>query len=137
MTDAVCLRDIAEHMKAPALLPVLAPWWFCPALAYWSGQPAVAGTSHESLPGIVDGARFYMSENPGEAEEIVRARGIRRVVAYDPERVLETAATVLGRHASERDLATVLYEAPHSVPRFLTVEYANRAFKLFDVQPAK
>ena len=30
-------------------------------LAYWSGQPAVAGSSHESLGGIVESARFFLT----------------------------------------------------------------------------
>ncbi len=133
--DAVCLRDIAAHLQGPARLPVLAPWWFCPALAYWSGQPAVAGSSHESLPGIVDTARFYLSENPADARAILRARGVRRVVAYDPGRELDTAATLLGAPATDAALGAALYERPHSPPSFLTIDYENRAFKLYRVEP--
>ena len=35
----------------PPATTILAPWWLSPPLAYWSGQPAVAGSSHEALPG--------------------------------------------------------------------------------------
>jgi len=131
VSDARDLRDIAGHIKGP----VLAPWWCCPALAYWSGQPAIAGSSHESLPGIVDTARFYLSQDRVEVLSILRARGVRWVVAYDSQRVLETSATLLGRSASERDLGAFLYERPSSAPGFLSFEYANRAFKLFRVEP--
>jgi len=137
LIDAVCLRDIAGHIESTETLPVLAPWWFCPALAYWSGQPAVAGSSHESLPGIVDTARFYIAQNPAAALAILRARGVRRVVIYDPERVLETSSTLLGQPAAEDALGAVLYERPHSPPSFLTIDYANRAFKLFRVEPVR
>ena len=87
--DAMALRRRAEYLKNGQSLPVLAPWWDCPALAYWSGQPAVAGTSHESMPGIVDTARFYITTDYEDAEKILRARGVQRVVAYDSDRVLQ------------------------------------------------
>ena len=36
--DAVLLRDAAERLRTDERLPVLAPWWLCPALVYWSGN---------------------------------------------------------------------------------------------------
>lgn len=53
--ENAALYNVAMYLRAEnRQLPVMAPWWFSPALAYWSGQPCVAGSSHESLPGIVD-----------------------------------------------------------------------------------
>src|SRR5207253_11488916 len=57
--EAVQLRDLATSLPSPEVRPFLAPWWLSPSLCYWSGQPSVAGSSHESLPGIVDSARFF------------------------------------------------------------------------------
>ena len=115
--------------------PVCAPWWQCPAIAYWSGQPAVAGTSHEGMPGIVDTARFYITTNYADAEKILRARGVKRVIAYDSDRVLQDAS----RHywMSEPMTRTsrsrrCFYRAPHSAPPFLKFDIANQEFKIFN-----
>jgi hypothetical protein len=135
--DAAILRDTAEHLKSGETLPVLAPWWFSPALAYWSGQPGVCGSSHESLPGIVDSAQFYVTSDPDEALKILRAHGVKRVIAYDPERVLQKLAVLVDKPASESSMAAVLYERPHSAPDFLKFEYAHPrypAFKIFKVE---
>ncbi len=132
--DDICLRDIANHLKAPGKMPVLAPWWFCPALAYWSEQPAVAGSSHESLPGIVDTARFYLTRDPEGALALVRSHGVKWVVAYDPQRVLDTSTTLLGATASPESLANRLYDRPSSAAPFLAFDYANPSFKLFRVR---
>jgi len=134
--DEILLRDAAEHLKSTEKLPLLAPWWFSPALAYWSGQPAVAGSSHEGMAGIVDTARFYLTNDPEEGRRILQAHGVKRVIAYDPGRVLETSATLLGRDAPEHSMAEILFERPHSPPEFLEFEYArqsNPAFKIFKV----
>jgi hypothetical protein len=132
--DAVLLRDAAEKLRGDERRPILAPWWLSPALVYWSGQPAVGGSSHESLPGTVDTARFYLAESPAEARAILRERGVQSVVAYDSGRVVQTSATLLGRSASESPLAAMLYASPHSAPDFLKLEYANQSFKIFKVE---
>jgi len=134
--DEILLRDAAEHLKSTEQLPLLAPWWFAPALAYWSGQPAVAGSSHEGMAGIVDTARFYLTNNAGYARNILLAHGVKRVIAYDSSRVLQTSSILLGQEAVEHSMAEILYEQPHSAPDFLELEYAhqsNPAFKIFKV----
>ena len=74
--DIKALRVVSEYLKTSESLPVLAPWWFCPEIAYWSGQPGVAGTSHESMPGIVDTGRFLHHQGfRGGRENCARARG--------------------------------------------------------------
>lgn len=132
--DKVLLRDAAEHLKSDKQLAVLAPWWFSPPLAYWSGQPAVCGTSHESLPGIVDAARFFMASDPDVARKILQSRKVSLVVAYDTERVLHTSSTLLGQQVPEMSMAKILYERPHSTPEFLKFEYRNSAFKVFSTE---
>jgi hypothetical protein len=76
--------------------PFLAVWWLSPALAYWSGQPAVAGSGHEGIQGIVDSARFFLSTDPLLAREILRMRRVRTVVASDSARAVENASQILG-----------------------------------------
>ncbi len=129
--EAAALRDIADHLRSAETLPILAPWWLSPPLAYWSGQPALAGSSHESLPGILDSARFYATTDPAAGRVLLQERGVRRVVVCDPDRILETIAPLVPVTSPEAALATRLYRAPRSAPNFLQEEYANAVFKVF------
>ena len=49
----------AGRLRSQETQPLLAPWGLSPSISYWSGQPAVAGSSHESLSGIAASARFF------------------------------------------------------------------------------
>lgn len=130
--DAFWLRDAAEHLEGEGA--ILAPWWLSPALVYWSGKPALAGSSHESLPGSVETARFYLSETPLEAATVLRERKVSFVLADDPDRVLSTSAGLLGRIKPASALATILYEQPRLAPPFLALAHVNPVFKLFKVE---
>ena len=143
--DTLLLRETAEFIgrasseptPPPAARGILAPWWQCPALVYWSGQPAVAGSSHESLPGTVDTARFYLETDARAAADLLRDRQVRWVVAYEPERVLEgTAAPLLGRPVLPRCLGNLLYRRPELAPAFLRLAMVNPYFKVYEVLPA-
>ena len=57
--EAMQWRELANQLQSKSTQPFLAPWWLSPSISYWSGQPAVAGSSHESLGGIVESARFF------------------------------------------------------------------------------
>ena len=145
-TDASLLREAAMFIQQntastpastddPPPAGILAPWWLSPALAYWSGQPALAGSSHESLPGTVDVARFYTTADPSAAAAILRRRRVRWVVAYEPDRVLRTAAPLLGlTKISTRALGFVLYQRPDAAPAFLRLSMVNPYFKIYEVQ---
>jgi hypothetical protein len=97
--EAVRLREVAETMRSADRRPFLAPWWLSPALAYWSGQPGVAGSSHQSLPGIVASARFFLAPDAPEAERIVRGLGVKWIVTDDPDRLTSTSRALLDRPA--------------------------------------
>jgi hypothetical protein len=131
--EAVELRELSVGMMSAERLPFLAPWWQSPAIAYWSGQPGVAGSSHESLPGIADTARFYLETDPNAAGEILKRRGVRRVVAYDAERVETTSALILGRVASGDCMAKVLDYRATQAPPFLQLSLQNGTAKIFEV----
>ncbi len=105
--------------------------WQSPALAYWSGQPCVAGSSHESLPGTVDASRFYLSYGETGAEEILARRRVACVIAYEPERVNAVAAAILGKTPGEGSMGEYLFRRPHSPPAFLSLAYSNNAFRVF------
>ncbi|MEI6351050.1 MAG: hypothetical protein WCP06_08085 [Verrucomicrobiota bacterium] len=132
--DALALFDVAQQLRGAHRLPVLAPWWQSPALAYWSGQPCVAGSSHESLSGTVASARFFLSTDPTAAADVLIQRKVACVVAYDPTRVLTTSNTILHPSAPLKDpegtMAYLLY-THREVPPFLKFAYSNAAFRVF------
>ncbi len=123
------LRAIASQINAP----FLAPWWFSPALSYWSRQPAVAGSSHESIDGIRDCAKFYAITEPDGATAICARRKVEWIVSYDAERVAENAARLLDSPISPSALCYVLDRAPSRVPRFLHLQRQTARFKLYRV----
>ena len=118
--ELVQLRALAAHLRGPERAPFLAPWWLSPSLAYWSGQPGVAGSSHESLPGIVDGARFSLAATPDEAAPILEAHGVRWVIVDEVRRQVSNAATVLGRALPAGEpFAVLLAQHPAQAPAWL------------------
>ncbi len=132
--DYKLLRHAAQALAEAPRAGVIAPWWLCPPLSYWSGQPCVAGSSHESLPGIVDTARFYLAANESEAREILDRRKVGYVVAYEPSRVLATASTLLDEPARRDSLGMILYATPILAPSWLKPIYSNPYFKIYEVQ---
>jgi hypothetical protein len=130
--DASLLRETSQALISPQRTIVLAPWWLSPALAYWSGQRCVSGSSHQSLPGTVDSSRFYLSASPQEARDILRKRSVNYVIAYEPARVISNSAQVLGRPPPERPMAETLYNDPGAAPSFLHLVYENKFFKVFE-----
>jgi hypothetical protein len=132
--DYAELRALAKNLAARPPGIVLAPWWLSPPLAYWSGHPCVAGSSHESLPGIVDAVRFYFATDTAPAREIAARRDIRYVVAYEPDRVLGTAATLLDAPIPRGSLGEILYRIPSLAPSWLALVDASAFFKLYEVR---
>ena len=98
--DASRLREIAEAMRGARREPFLAAWWLSPALAYWSGQPGVAGSSHESLPGIAAAARFFLAPDAASAEQMARDLRVRWAITDDPDRLLPASRELLGEPPS-------------------------------------
>ena len=119
-------RRVATFMREPGAF--LAPWWASPQIAYWSGQPGVSGTSHQSLAGILDSARFFLTENPAEAATILRERRVRYVLLDDLSHtstnlsellMVSNSAKILERKAPPEPFAKVLAESPRQAPPFL------------------
>ena len=143
--DAVLLREAGDFIRRataespstddPPATTILAPWWLSPPLAYWSGQPAIAGSSHEALPGTVDVARFFMATDARQAAAILARRRVRWVVAYEPSRVQSTSADLLGLiPPPPRFMDLVLYEHPPFAPRYLRLAMVNPYFKIYEVR---
>ncbi len=132
--EAVEWRAVAESLPHDRVAPLLAPWWLSPSAAYWSGQPAVAGSSHESLPGIEASARFFLATEPAAARQILREHRVTWVLAYDADRVAENSAALLAVPIPSRALCFTLDRAPRSVPNFLALAGQNNAAKLYQVR---
>jgi hypothetical protein len=110
-------REVAEQMRGPERKPFLAAWWVSPQIAYWSGQPGVAGTSHQSLPGIVDTARFLLAPTPDEAAPILKARGVRWIVLDDAPIVnARTANQETEEYSAVNNAANILSQPLPSAP---------------------
>jgi hypothetical protein len=117
--ELVALRDLSEKAIGKNGGAFLASWWLSPAIAYWSHQPGVAGTSHESLSGIVDSARFFLSSDSAVAAAVLRQRRVRWVIADDDSHEIETSRMLLGVKPPEKPLATTLADHPEDAPPFL------------------
>ncbi|PYJ70546.1 MAG: hypothetical protein DME76_05150 [Verrucomicrobia bacterium] len=131
--EAVQLRDLARNLQSPEAHPFLAPWWLSPAIAYWSGQPGIAGSSHESFKGIEDTARFFLSEDLQKARKILQNHRVTWVFAYDAERVAQNSAAVLNEPVPPHPLCRVLDRTPSQAPAFLIFSAQNAVCKLYRV----
>jgi len=131
--ESVQIRDLALSLRSPEVHPFLAPWWLSPSIAYWSGQPGVAGSSHESLIGIEDSARFFLSEDLQKAREILEERHVAWVFAYDSDRVAQNSAAILNEPVPRQPLGRVLDRTPSQAPTFLVFSAQNQTCKLYRV----
>ena len=131
--ESAQIRDLALSLRSPEVHPFLAPWWLSPSIAYWSGQPGVAGSSHESLNGIEDSARFFLSEDLQKAREILEKRGVAWVFSYDSDRVAQNSAAILNEPRPLQPLCRVLDRTPSHSPPFLIFSAQNPTCKLYGV----
>jgi hypothetical protein len=58
-TESKQLRQLALTIRSPQTQPFLAPWWLSPSISYWSGQPGIAGSSHEALEARLRVGSFF------------------------------------------------------------------------------
>jgi hypothetical protein len=131
--ESVQLRDLAVSLRSPELRPFLAPWWLSPEIAYWSGQPGVAGSSHESLPGIEDSARFFVSQDWGTVRKLLGNHKVAWVIAYDSERAAQNSAEILGIAVPQQSICFVLDKTATRAPPFLVLSAQNGVAKLYRV----
>ena len=109
----------------------IAPWWFSPALSYWSRHAGVGGSSHESIEGIVETARFLETPIAKEAMQIIDRHNVTWIVSYDADRVSQNSAQILGNPVPKNALCYLLDRRPSEVPTFLRLIAQTGHFKLF------
>jgi len=129
--ELVQLRDLALSLRLSEIRPFLAPWWLSPSIAYWSGQPGIAGSSHESLDGIADSARFFLCDDWQKARQILENHQTAWVIAYNSERVAQNSAAILSQAAPTHPLCRVLDRTPGQMPPFLIFAAQNGTCKLY------
>ncbi len=132
--EGVLLHEAAQAVPHGAV--VLAPWWITPALVYWSEGRGVAGTSHQSLPGTVDTARFFLAVDGSEARSLLQGRGVKVVVTDEPSRVVETSSRLLGVPVPPAASMAVLLARRHRAPDFLQLVFANPYYRVYEVRDA-
>jgi hypothetical protein len=131
--ESAQIHDLALTLRSAEMHPFLAPWWLSPSIAYWSGQPGIAGSSHESLSGIEDSARFFLSEDLQNARDILEKRRVWWVFAYDSDRVAQNSAAILNEPCPLRPVCRVLDRTPSQAPSFLIFSAQNSTCKLYGV----
>jgi hypothetical protein len=134
-SEKVQLRALASEIRSEKTEAFLGPWWLSPSIVYWSGQPAMAGSSHESLPGTLDSARFFLATDPLQARELLQKHRIAWVFAYDANRVLENSGAIVNKNkkTAGAPLGLVLDRNPSRAPPFLGLVAQSRAGKLYRV----
>jgi len=130
-SELVQLRDMAISLRSSEIRPFLAPWWLSPSIAYWSGQPGIGGSSHESLDGIADSARFFLCDDWQTARQILGNHRTAWVIAYNSERVAQNSAEILNQAAPTHSLCRLLDRTPSQVPPFLILAEQNGTCKLY------
>jgi hypothetical protein len=131
--ESVQLHDLALVLQSSERRPFLAQWWLSPAIAYWSGQPGVAGSSHESVRGIGESARFFISEDWETARKILEDHKVAWVLVYDSERAAQNSAQILGSATPQHPVCAVLDRTATRAPPFLVLSAQNGAMKLYRV----
>jgi hypothetical protein len=140
---AAGIREAALQIKHSGLAGgILAPWWLSPALLYYSDQPIVASSSHESIDGIADSARFYTTRDFREAYDLLDQRKVLWVAVYRPEWLYRNSMQILtgqkipfpGNDRSRLILRRLFDDI--AVPRRFTITYASPDFILYRYNPA-
>jgi hypothetical protein len=129
--ESAHIRDLALSLRSAAVHAFLAPWWLSPSIAYWSGQPGVAGSSHESVKGTQESAQFFVSENLQRAREILEKRHVAWIFAYDSDRVAQNSGAILNEPLPRQPLCRVLDRTPSQAPRFLIFSAQTPGYKLY------
>jgi hypothetical protein len=129
--EAIQLRELAMTLRSAETRPFLAPWWLSASIAYWSGQPGIAGSSHEALAGSADSARFFLTNDLQVGREILRNRHVDWVLAYDWGRVAENSADLLTARVPDHAIGRILDRTPGLTPPYLVLSGQNRTAKLF------
>src|SRR5204863_4736140 len=108
----------------------IAPWWFSPAVSYWSRQAGMGGSSHESIEGIVETAKFFEAHDAEKAIQIIDRHDVTWIVSYDADRLAQNSAQILGNSVPKNAWCYLLDRRPGEVPSLLRLIAQTGHFKL-------
>ncbi len=130
-------RRLSESIRTPGA--ILGPWWISPALLYYSGQPIVSSSSHESIEGILDSASFFTTHHWPEALSILDSRQVRWVVVYDADRLLFNSRQILSENSNAPIMGTIGGKlwSTLGVPPSLQLRSATPNLRLYEYVPSK
>ena len=137
------VREMAEAIDGEGA--VLAPWWSSPALVYYSGNPAVAGSSHQSIRGIVDSAVFFTTDDFTLASAILEKRGVRWIAVTWPQNTYPNSLQILyGKDRPEKwpelapaRIVSIRLWNMQAVPKNFRLVYVSPDWKLFEFVPER
>jgi hypothetical protein len=93
----------------------------------------VAGSSHESLPGIEDSARFLVSQDWGTARKFLENHKVAWVIAYDSQRAAQNSGEILGTAVPQQPVCMMLDKMATTASPFLVLSAENGIAKLYRV----
>jgi hypothetical protein len=96
----------------------------------------VGGSSHESIEGIVETAKFFATLIAEEAMQIIDRHNVIWIVSYDADRVAQNSAQILGNPVPKNAFCYLLDRRPSEAPIFLRLIAQTGHFKLFRVEKA-
>jgi asparagine N-glycosylation enzyme membrane subunit Stt3 len=126
-------QDELRALSAQIDGPFLAPWWFCPAISYWSRQAGVGGSSHESIWGTIKTAEFFVTQSAEEIKKSLEQVNVAWLLIYDADRVAENSSRILGRPVPHNASCYLLDRRASEAPPFLRLISQTGHFKLFRV----
>ena len=94
----------------------------------------MGGSSHESIGGIVETARFFETRDAEEAKQILDRDSVNWITSYDADRVAQNSAQILGNPVPKNALCYLLDRRATEVPPFLRLIAQTGHFKLFRVE---
>ena len=141
--NLVEIRKVAGQIRTTDQ-SIMAPWWFSPALLYYSGAPIIASSSHESIEGIVDSAKYFTSRSFPEAESLLKKHQAGWVLVCYPEWLYRNSMQVLtGKKFREiaspdkdrlRIVSVRLFEYV-AVPTQYKIAFASPNLRLYRYEP--
>ena len=134
------LRQVASEIRSSEA--TLGPWWLSPAFLYYGRTPIVASSSHQSLSGTLDSARFFTTDNFLIARDILHKRKVRWVFVSNPDNLFINSFQILyGDNPLSIDIPKnpesklVLLRLWHSqaLPEWMRLRAVTPRFRLYEI----
>jgi hypothetical protein len=120
---------------------IMAPPRHAGQVIYETGRPVVAGPSPQSLPGILETARFYTTDDFRVATQILEERNVDTILLSRPEKLIGRCAYLMGIEAStlrhNQQLVTWRLWNFKALPDAFQILYASPHFRIYRFLPGE